>query len=341
MLSTDAEEPGGLGLVPARVSKGDSGPLRGGVVMPGSQDIPECGDEVRGEVVDLDRLFRQGMQYRVPAHRFELTNVSRPRSGKEAVANLLREHRARLEPELGCLLLEKDIREGKDLVLPLGQTGKLEDKKAEPIAQVPPEEARLDQVFEVGVGRGDEPDVDEPSAHLAHSADHAIIQQVKKDLLHLGRCERQLIQEERPAVCALEKADTIAVGSGEGTPCMAGEVRDLEVLGDGGARFLDEVARALGERVYVSRHHALPRAPRTENQQWVAHPGIPDAVGDYLLDGARGAKHQPELLSHSECLDSGSPTGGSIIRLQGNSGRVALELQPILKSRGDDGQMLR
>ena len=42
MLSTDTEEPGRLGLVPAGVSEGDSDPLRGGVIMSGLQDIAEA-----------------------------------------------------------------------------------------------------------------------------------------------------------------------------------------------------------------------------------------------------------------------------------------------------------
>jgi hypothetical protein len=91
----------------------------------------------------------------------------------------LGEHRASLQSEFGRLLLKKNIREHQNLVLPLRQTGNLEHKKAEPVAEIPLEEACLDQILEVGVRGGDEPDINEASTHLAHPADHAIIQQVK------------------------------------------------------------------------------------------------------------------------------------------------------------------
>ena len=162
---------------------------------------------------------------------------------------------------------------------------------------------------------------------------------MKEDLLHLGRCQRQLVKEEGAAVCALEEAHTIAVRSGERATCVAGEMRDLEVLRDRGARLLDKVARALREHVNVAGYHALPRAPRAEDQQRIADPGIPHAVGDHLLDGARGAKHQPQLLSHSERRDSGSPTGVGrqytrATRLRKGSTKASTNLQKHKARRG-------
>jgi hypothetical protein len=145
------------------------------MIMSGSQDITERSDEIRREVVDLDRLSRDGMEYRVAAHRFKFPDVPGPRGGQEAVANLLREHGTSLLTEFAGLLLKKDIRQGEDFVLSLRQTRKPEHKEAKSIAEIPPEEARLDEMIEVGVRGGNKPDVDVPSAHLAYPPYQAVI----------------------------------------------------------------------------------------------------------------------------------------------------------------------
>ncbi len=126
-----------------------------------------------------------------------------------------------------------------------------------------------------------------PGSGIAHPADQAVVQQVEEDLLHPGRCQRQIVQEERAPVRALEQVATIVARCG--------------VTGDDG----------------------LPRASRAEDQQRVAHSRAPGAVGGHLLDGARSAEHQPQLLSLASVLIRGRQRGWrENMRLAGESGRV-------------------
>ena len=96
-----------------------------------------------------------------------------------------------------------------DLLAPLAQRRHVDADHAETIEQVLAELAVGHALFEIGVGGGDDADVDALGPRVADRQDLALLEEPQQLRLHVERQVADLVEEQRAADarCAARRAD--------------------------------------------------------------------------------------------------------------------------------------
>ena len=302
MTPADADQARRRGLVSAGFLERLAGSLGQRDYMSPTEHRPDGGEELRWEVGHLDLALAPGVQQRVAAHRFQLADVAAPRSGHQTGADLGGERGQLLYSMELRLAPEKLLCQGQDLVPPLGQGRHADHKVTEAVSQVAPELALRNQVVQLHVGGGDETDVDLPVPDFTEASDLAV-EYLEQDLLHLGRGEAELVEEEGAMVGRFDKAHAVGVGAGKGAAGVPAQMCHFQVLGDGGGRLSNKSAGAAGQRVDVAGQYGLTRAALAEEEDGVASAGIPQALLQHLRDSGGDTEQQPWLLGHTFLIE--------------------------------------
>ena len=114
----------------------------------------------------------------------------------------------------------------------VSQRRQVERQHGQSVVEVVPEAPRADRRRKVRVRGADEPDIGGLGARAAQAADGALLDHGEKlGLQGIGQ-QRDLIEEEHPAVRRLKEAGLGAVGIGEGPPLEAEELGLEQRLGD-------------------------------------------------------------------------------------------------------------
>src|SRR5260221_12719647 len=179
----------------------------------------------------------------------------------ELVQRLWREP-SRRGPGLRGKPLEDGGGDEADIVaaLPQRRHGELDD--VEPVEEVLAEAAGGDELGELLVRSANDAHVDRVLLRRADLANAFLLDGAQQLHLHGERQVRDLVEEERAAVCCLEESVAVLRRPGEGALLVAEEFALHQVLGDGAA---------------VDRHER-PLAPRAV---------LVDQAGRQLLAGAR------------------------------------------------------
>ena len=137
------------------------------------------------------------------------------------------------------MALEKILRELDDVVAARAQRRHLHVDAVEPVVEVQPEPAVLDQPRQRPVGRDDDARVDPARAEAADPLDREILNRAQQLRLRGRRQIRHLVEEQRAVVRVLELAAPAAHAGGR--PLLDPEQLRLEQrLDDGGAVDRDE-----------------------------------------------------------------------------------------------------
>ena len=107
---------------------------------------------------------------------------------------------------LARVALQEVIGQQHDVRLPLAQRRREDREDREPVVQVGPERALLDEVLERPMGGGDQPDVDLDRRGAAEPLDFPLLQDAQQLHLRRGTELADLVEEERAAVGQLEAA---------------------------------------------------------------------------------------------------------------------------------------
>jgi len=106
-----------------------------------------------------------------------------------------------------------------DAALPQGWNN--DGERRDSIEQVFPKFPRLDRSLQVLVGSRDDSDVDGDGGAPAHSLEFPLLQHSQQLGLHCPRQVADFVEEDCPALGALEGADSSPYGPGESPPFMA------------------------------------------------------------------------------------------------------------------------
>ena len=159
------------------------------------------------------------------------------------------------------MLLDEVIDERRDVVAPFAQRRDLDRDHVEPVVEVLLEPAVADHLFQIAVGRGDDPHVHALRALGAERLELALLQHAQQLRLHRGAHGPDLVEEDRAAVGQRELAALGHRRAGEGAAHVAEELRFEERVRDGRAVHLDERHLALRAAVMNEpRHHLLAGA---------------------------------------------------------------------------------
>ena len=140
-------------------------------------------------------------------------------------------------------------------------------------------------MIEILVGGADDADVDLDRLMTADALDHLVLQEAQQLDLHRQRHVADFVEEEGAAIGALDLADGLLDGAGEGALFMAEQFTFEQGLGDRGAVDRDErLLRAVAHAVDGMCQHLLAGAALAEQQNR-------DVGGRDLLDRAQDAGH--------------------------------------------------
>ena len=125
---------------------------------------------------------------------FELTYVPGPAIGPESG---LRGRTELLftEPKPSADRSAEVAREEEDVVFAVREAGHVHGKNGEPVVQVGAELALLDELFEMGVCRGDEPHVDGPALRIPQPADQRLLEHAQQLRLERETHGADLVEE--------------------------------------------------------------------------------------------------------------------------------------------------
>ena len=139
--------------------------------------------------------------------------------------------------------------------------------RTDPVVEVAPEAVLADEVQQVLVRRGDEPDVHLAVAHVAQTPEAFLLQNLEELGLDGGVHVPDLVEKERTVMGCLEQAGLRDARSGEGALFVAEQLRLEEVLRE--ARTVEVDERFLGSRtvsVEPRRQDALAAPGLAQNQ---------------------------------------------------------------------------
>ena len=116
------------------------------------------------------------------------------------------------------------IGEGPDVVptIAQGRHGDLHD--VEPVVEVFPEGPGRHRLLEIGIGGGDDPQVELHAVGAAHALDLPLLEHAEKLGLHLRAERADLVQEERSALGQLEATELALVRARERAALVAEEL---------------------------------------------------------------------------------------------------------------------
>ena len=159
------------------------------------------------------------------------------------------------------------LHQQRNIFRPLAQRRQVHGDDVQPIVEILAERPLLHHLRQVGVGRGDDADVDLDGARVADALELALLQHAQQLHLQRHRHRPHLVEEQRAAVGLLEPALPHRHRAGERAADVA------EQLG---------IEQRLGNRADVERDEplAMPRA------------GLMDRARHHLLAGAGLARDQ-------------------------------------------------
>jgi len=170
---------------------------------------------------------------------FELAHVARPIVANQRIEGLGREAFGRGQPA-HSMTLEEERGEYRDIVLALAQWWQPYPDHVETVVEVLSEVPALDSHFEVGVGRGDYPDVDPSLAGISNPPDHALLEDPVEFDLHRQRQVAELVEKQRSAVGLFEQAKTVSGRACEAAPDVPEQLALDQLFGDHSAVDRDE-----------------------------------------------------------------------------------------------------
>ena len=151
-----------------------------------------------------------------PAHLVgQLPDISRPAIQDQEL------HRFFGEAEIALAVLQRVLAqvvvgERGNFDAPLPQRRDVQRDDIETIEEVFAEPALGDQAVEVGVGRGDDADVDAGRVHLADRVDFAGLEEAQEFRLHVECGFADFVEEQRAAGGGADNAREVVRGAGEG-----------------------------------------------------------------------------------------------------------------------------
>ena len=116
---------------------------------------------------------------------------------------------------------EEVVDQRRDLVAALAQRPERQADDVEAIEQILAESAVPDQAFEIGIGRGDDADVDGEGRRLAERTDFAGLEEAEQLWLQVEAELADFVEKERAVAGAADDAGVVAVGAGERAAAVA------------------------------------------------------------------------------------------------------------------------
>ena len=116
---------------------------------------------------------------------------------------------------------EEEIDQERDIVFALAKGGKIQINNIEAVVEIFAEFAVFDQLLEIGVGGGDDADVDAHAFVGAQRHEFAVLKNAQKLDLNFGADGADFVEENAAAIRSFEEAFAIGDGSGEGAFDMA------------------------------------------------------------------------------------------------------------------------
>ena len=164
----------------------------------------------------------------------------------------------------------------------------------EAVEEVFAEASVADGVVEVGVGGGDDADVDGQRARFAERRDLARLEEAEELRLEVESELADLVEEERAVAGGANEAGVVAVGAGEGAAAVAEQLAFEQVARDGGAVEGDEgFLGAVGEVVDRAGEDFLAGAALAGDEDVDFGPG--DACGANSIS----SRMWPEMTARS------------------------------------------
>src|SRR5262245_39536986 len=216
-------------------------------------------------------------------HVLQLADVPGPSIGDET-SHGLPAHSVDTLADASSELVDQEADQERDVLGAFPERGKRDGEDAEAIVEVLAERAGADNLEQVAVGGGDDPDIDRDGRAAADALDLALLQDAEELGLGLRGELADLVEEKGAAVGQLEAADPPGDGAGEGALLVAEQLALDQAGGQGGAVDLDQwPGRALAVRV-----------DRPGNQL-LAGPGL---AGDER--SGVGRSHPADLVQHGQ-----------------------------------------
>ena len=135
----------------------------------------------------------------------QLADVARPPAQQQVLHRVFGDAHVALA-EFGGGLRDEVADERRNLVAPFAQRRDAQADDVEPVEQVLAEAPVLDLLFEVGVGRGDDADVDGERRGLAERADLAGLEEAQQLGLQVEAELADLVEKERAAARGADDA---------------------------------------------------------------------------------------------------------------------------------------
>ena len=188
-----------------------------------------------------------------------------------------------------------------DFVAPLAERADAEGDDVEAVVEVFAEASVADRVVEVGVGGGDDADVDGQRPRFAERRDLARFEEAEELRLEVESELADFVEEERAVAGAANEAGVVAVGAGEGAAAVAEQLAFEQVARDGGAVEGDErFLGAVGEVVDGAGEDFLAGAALAGDEDVDFGPG--DLAGE-LHQFAHVAGNDGALAVEGEVVD--------------------------------------
>src|SRR5215471_19152802 len=248
------------------------------------------GLDARGEMLGANRLARVGQGDGALDLVLELADVAGKRIGLQERHGVGRDRRDRpaRAPAGGS---QERLRERGDVPGALAQRGQGNREHVEPVVEIAPEAPGRDIRLEVGVGGGDDPDVDLPHALRSEPAHFPLLQDAQQAELHRVAHLAHLVEEHRAVVGLLEEPLALAGRSREGSAGVTEQLGLEQRLRQGAAVLRHEAAGAARTAVVEEASEELLPGARLAEEQ---HRG----VRVEHLAGERHRVAQAGLLSH-------------------------------------------
>ncbi len=165
-------------------------------------------------------------------------------------------------------LLEEEIDEQVDVFRPLSQGRNAQCDHSDAVVEIESKLPFVDFGTKVAVGRRNDANVDVDIVSSAHTTEAAALQRTEKVGLQLGRKLTDFVQEDRSAVCTLERADVTTVRSRKRSFFVTEQLAGDEVRRHRCAVDRDEgLVGALAGRVQGPRNEFLARTGLTDDQR--------------------------------------------------------------------------
>src|SRR6516225_4480117 len=226
----------------------------------GVSQVGHGGDDVGRNRVGLEGRVRLGERHHPPDFVLKLADVARPAEKKQTFQCFL------CDLEVAFVVLARRLRDeagdhGWDHDAAFAERLDRQVYDVEPVEQVLAELSVTDRVQEIGVGGGDNTNVDVEGSGLAERRDFAVIEEAEQFGLEVEAHLADLVEEQRAAGSATDESELVAVGAGKGAAAVAEQLALEQLARNGRAVEGDErPLSAVGEVVNRPRENLLAGA---------------------------------------------------------------------------------